>query len=581
MDTRLPRVRPHEVGLNAASILTFVKEAEKQFGMHGFEVLRHGKVAACGWWKPYREEDTHVLFSMSKTFTATAIGIAMGEGLLSLSDRVLSFFPDVLPLAPCAGMEAMEVRHLLNMTTGHSAEPSFDGKGTWVSQFLSSYVDRDPGTWWCYNSAATYMLSAIVQRVTGQKVTDYLKPRLFDPLGIDTYWWEESPEGIQTGGYGFNTRLETLAKLGQLYLQKGVWEGKRLLPEGWTEELSKNRIPTLTAHHRQARLGYGYQVWCCSEPGSFRGDGAFGQFSVVLPEKDMVLAINAGEEHLLDILELAFETILPVVDTVSDSDTEEELRTYTASLMYALPHGDDNPQMEWRVHRKRYDFAPNRLGLESLMVSFGEEAVLHLTVDGKESAIPMGKEQWCYGQTQAPWDASSIGTFVFQDTAASYCWKEDQLIVTISYHKTPYVDTFELSFDRFGVVLQYERNVSFGERFATLYGRPREELFERYAWKAIVKEGQLSEYRRRHDAIWPSLCRVLKEAGIQNYTIWNVGNELFGYYECDKGIDFAAKVQAESAVVDEWNAYMKDVMVMELDPETGAQPLMQQVFKFE
>lgn len=584
MDTRLPRALPHEVGLNAASIQKFVEEAQTRFGIHGFEVLRHGKVAAAGWWKPYREEDVHVLFSMSKTFTATAVGIAAGEGLLSLDDRVVSFFPEKLSNPPCAYMQQMQVRHLLNMATGHETEPVVleqDNPKSWVETFLTSYVEREPGSWWCYNTPATYLLSAIVQKVSGQLLSEYLKPRLFAPLGIDTYWWEQSPEGIETGGYGLNTRLESLTKLGLLYLQDGVWEGKRLLPAGWAKELGKNRITTPTAHHPLARLGYGYQVWACPAEDSFRGDGAFGQFMAVLPKQDLVIAIHSGEALHLDVLQLALDCILPTLDQPSAPEEEAALAARCASLVRPIPAGAAFSPMALRVSGKWYAFAPNRLGLQALRVTFGETPSLSLKVGEEISTLPLGFGCWAYGTTEAPEHAPSLGTFLFREAACCYRWEGETLILTVAFHKTTYVDTWRLSFDRFGVVATYARNVSFGERLETLYGRPEQEDSERYAWKATVKEGKLAEYCRRHDAIWPELKAVLKEAGIKNYTIWNVGQELFGYYECEKGAAYAARVQAESPVVDRWNEYMKDVMEMELDPETGAQPLLRQVFLLE
>jgi len=581
MEQHLTRVKPHEVGINAGSILKFVEKAEGRFGIHSFMVLRHGKLAASGFWYPYRAEDVHVLFSMSKTFTATAVGFAAAEGLLSLDDMLISFFPEDLPQKPCEQMQKMKIRHLLNMATGHSVEPlvlAEAGEGSWIKRFLTSYVDAEPGSVWCYNTPATYMLAAVVQRVTGQKVDEYLKPRLFDPLGITEYWWEVSPEGIQTGGFGFNVQLESLAKFGLLYLQNGMWEGKQILPEGWAEELSKNRISSAAASHKEAKNGYGYQCWRCSVEGGYRGDGAFGQYTVVLPQEDMVIAINSGEQDMHDLLDLFFDTVLPTLDTVSDAETEAALERRLSNLVYPIPQGDAYVDAALRLSGRKYGFAPNRLGLEALSVSFEDVPTLSLTMNGKTSDISLGYEDWIYSKTKAPKDAPSESAWMFEDAAACYCWQGNTLVLTVSYHKTPFVDTFRLSADRFGLVVHFERNVSFMERKELLYGRPLDEVSERYAWKAIVKDGMLEEYCRRHDAIWPELKALLKQAGIKNYTIWNVGNELFGYYECEKGVDYAAAQQANSEVVDRWNEYMKDVMIMEMDPETGAQPMMKQVF---
>ena len=182
---------------------------------------RHGAIVAEAWWAPYNPESPHLLWSLSKSFTSTAIGMAQDEGLLSINDLVISFFPEDLPEEPSAHLKAMRIRDLLRMNTGQAVEPGFRNMDTdnWAKAFLAHKVDFKPGTHFLYNSMATYMCSAIIQKVTGKTTLDYLTPRLFEPLGIENPTWETCPMGINVGGWGLSVRTEDISKLGQLYLQ--------------------------------------------------------------------------------------------------------------------------------------------------------------------------------------------------------------------------------------------------------------------------------------------------------------------------------------------------------------------------
>src|SRR5262249_14396544 len=226
----LPRSGPEAQGIRSSAVLAFVEAADKAVdSLHSFILVRHGHVVAEGWWAPYAAESPHMLFSLSKSFTSTAVGIAAAEGKLSVDDPVLKFFPDEAPMEPSANLKAMRLSDLLRMSTGHQSEPPRRSTEPWAKTFLAQPVQFKPGTHFLYNTSATYMLSAAVQKATGQTVLDYLKPRLFDPLGIESPTWEKSPQGVSAGGFGLSVRTEDIAKFGQLYLQKGSWEGKQLV----------------------------------------------------------------------------------------------------------------------------------------------------------------------------------------------------------------------------------------------------------------------------------------------------------------------------------------------------------------
>ena len=309
----LPRSTPEAQGVSPAALRAFVEAADQKVGtMHSFMLVRHGQVVAEGWWKPESPETPHVLHSLSKSFTSTAVGLAIGEGKLSLDARVLSFFPDDAPAEPSENLRAMRVRDLLTMSTGHESEPKLTPETPWVRSFLAHPVPRPPGTHFVYNSAATYMLSAIVQKVTGEKLIDFLKPRLFEPLGIENPQWDESPQGINVGGWGLRVRTEDIAKFGLLYARNGRWDGRQLLPETWAQQATAKQVANGSDPTKDWTQGYGYQFWRCRH-GAFRGDGAFGQFCIVLPEFDAVLAMTADTKDMQGQLNLVWDHLLPAL----------------------------------------------------------------------------------------------------------------------------------------------------------------------------------------------------------------------------------------------------------------------------
>lgn len=239
----LPRSTPEAQGVSSSGVRTFVDAADKNVDtMHSFMLLRHGRVVAEAWWKPESAEKPHVLYSLSKSFTSTAVGFAVAEGKLSIDDPVLKFFPEDAPAQPSDQLKSMRVRDLLTMSTGHQTEPKFTADEPWVRSFLAHPVEHKPGAHFQYSSPATYLCSAIVQKLSGQTVLDYLKPRLFEPLGIEGAEWSTSPQGISTGGWGLFLKTEDIAKFGQLYLQKGQWNGKPLLPATWVEQADRKSV---------------------------------------------------------------------------------------------------------------------------------------------------------------------------------------------------------------------------------------------------------------------------------------------------------------------------------------------------
>lgn len=331
----LPRSTPEAQGVSSAAVLRFIETADREVNsMHSFMLVRHGHVVAEAWWAPEAPDKPHVLWSLSKSFTSTAVGMAVEEGKLNIDDPVLKFFPDLAPENPSANLQSMRVRDLLTMSAGHENEVFVRDQKEWVRAFLNHPVPHQPGTVFRYNTPATFMQSAIVQKVTGETLVDYLKPRLFDPLGIEDYHWDANPEGISIGGYGLHVRTEDIAKFGQLYLQKGKWEGKQLIPEHWVVQATSRQVPNGADPDSDWAQGYGFQFWQCRN-GAYRGDGKDGQFCIVLPEQDAVVAITANAGNMQAELNVVWEQLLPAFHDgklEEDAASQEKIKTLVSTL---------------------------------------------------------------------------------------------------------------------------------------------------------------------------------------------------------------------------------------------------------
>jgi CubicO group peptidase (beta-lactamase class C family) len=346
--TILPRSTPEEQGVSSKGIMEFLDAIGKsKHEMHSIMILRHGKVIAEGWWSPYRSDLKHTLYSLSKSFTSTAVGFAVAEGKLSVNDKVISFFPDKLPEKISENLSQLSIKDLLSMSAGQAPDPSFAVAPTddWIKTFFATPILNKPGSVFLYNSMATYMLSAIVQKVTGEKIVDYLKPRLFDPLGIYGMDWEIDASGINVGGWGFRVKTEDIARFAQLYLQKGKWNGKQVLPEAWVEEATTFKIdnapgmPQIRKDSSDWRQGYCYQFWR-SRHNSYRGDGAFGQYALVLPGEDAVIAITSETMDMQGELNLIWKYLLPAMQvdkTALNKNDAASLKKRLANLKLQLP----------------------------------------------------------------------------------------------------------------------------------------------------------------------------------------------------------------------------------------------------
>ena len=306
-----------------AQCIEDMKEAGE---LHSMMVLRHGTVIGEHFAVP---DSAHILWSVSKTFTAAAVGIAIKEGLLTLDEHLVDIFPDELPDEPQEALGRITVRHLLTMNSGQDGDPIDDFRGKlpsgWVKAFMERPIQFEPGSCFSYNSMCAYMLSAAIQRRSGLKLVDYLETRLWKPLGIEHPVWDESPDGVNVGGWGLHLHTEEMARFGQCLLDGGKFGGRQVIPADWVAEMTARQVessfPGINSveaerrgmdHNNHWRQGYGYQMWRCMD-GGVRADGARGQFIILLPDKDAVIVTTAQIDNMFLEIGLIWKYIYPVL----------------------------------------------------------------------------------------------------------------------------------------------------------------------------------------------------------------------------------------------------------------------------
>lgn len=459
----LPRSTPEAQGISSAAILAFVAAADREIdAMNSFMLVRHGHVVTEGWWAPYSAESPHELYSLSKSFTSTAVGLAVAEGKLSVDDEVLKFFPADAPAEPSANLKALRVRDLLCMSAGHQDEVSSAPDQISPRSFLAHPVPFKPGTHFKYNTPATFMLSAIVQRVTGQTVLEYLQPRLFEPLGMTPPTWGTNSQGITLGGYGLNLRTEDIAKFGQLYLQKGRWNGRQLLPAAWVEAATARQTSNGSNPQSDWDQGYGFQFWR-SRHGAYRGDGAFGQYCLVLPEQDAVVAITSGVKDMQSVLNLIWDQLLPAMQPgplPADQPAFDRLQQKLAQLNMPPQAGDAASSLVPQLWGRKFVFPPNPRKLEAATLEAGpggEGVTLVVWVNGVSWRLPCGQGVW--KKSRFP-----FGAYPVQPVAASGAWTAaDTYAVKICAYETPFYATIRLRFHGDELLHDTEVNVGFGD----------------------------------------------------------------------------------------------------------------------
>lgn len=404
--TSLPRSTAAEQGIDPRAVISLVDslQALPDTEIHHLMVVRNGYVVAEGHSAPFKAGEVHTLFSCSKTITSLAVGIAIDENRLRLNDRMATFFPELMSDTISEGLASLTVRHLLTMDAGAKMTTDMRKMGdSWENYFLAV-----PGLGtdhrFRYNSFCTYMLSAIVQRVTGQRLVDYLGSRLFQPLGITRYDCEESPSGVCTGGWGMRLDVESMAKIGQMMIDGGIWQGKRIISEEWISQMGDVQIEWLIGDKpSDLNQGYGYQMWRCLEPGVIRADGAYGQYIILDRSRRLVVAMNGlsinGNSY--KELQCIWHQLIPGVKgspLKTDKKIEKQLNSRLQSMRLPTLKGS---KAHKRLAPISLTFADNETGIRAVALSRLDNGDLQLTVataDGCSNTMPLAYNGWAYGK---------------------------------------------------------------------------------------------------------------------------------------------------------------------------------------
>jgi CubicO group peptidase (beta-lactamase class C family) len=465
----LPRSTPEQQGIPSAAIRGFLAAiAASGQEFHSIMIIRHGHVVAEGWWSPFAAQQHQQLYSLSKSFTGTAIGMAADEKLLKPDDPVVSFFPKYQPSSISSNLAALKVRHLLSMSVGQekdsilTLERTPEGT-TWEETFLALPIVYEPGTRFLYNSGASYMLSSIVKQVTGHSVHEYLKPRLYDPLGITGATWTENAEGVNMGASNLRIRTEDIGKLGQLYLQQGKWNGRQLISREWVALATKKEIDT-GKNDSSWGYGYGYQFWM-NPPGGFRADGAYGQYSMVFPAKDTVVVITSESADKETTMHTVWDHVYPALtdNRTLPANTAESARLREDLSALVLPPPSFNPQspISTSLSGKTFLLDKNQFNARSVSFRFAADTVIFtLTEEGKpDIVITCGINKWILKGNRKPSAHSlfSLRRIDFDSpVAASAGWKDEHtLVLTFRFVEAIHGDTLTCLFDQDRLRIQF------------------------------------------------------------------------------------------------------------------------------
>ena len=469
----LPRSAPAAEGISTQAVIDMMDSlmALPDCEIHHVMVLRHGHVVAELHPAPFRAEDAHTLYSASKTFTSLAVGCAIDDNLLRLDDRVMTFFPDKRTGRVSDNMADMTVRDLLMMASGVKPDWTMRNNSMdWVRDWLAKPVDDKPGSLFQYDSMCTFMLSAIVQRVTGQTMLEYLQKKLFTPMHITVADWETSPDGINTGGWGLRVQAETMAKLGQLLLNKGEWNGEQLVSADYVEAACSRLIDggaKETVPATDGNQGYGYQVWQSKWPGSYRADGAMGQYTVVVPQEDLVVVILGMKLYGHEELACIWNQLMPGLKTEPlqlEKKLQKKLDNLCAKASLQLPQGKSmSKKREIDLCSKVLVLDPNKHDYKSLAVIPVRDNYRIFVIkrnDGSEDRLDMGYEQWCYTHLNG-YPVYSINAINRMQgfangftAAAAYAWSEP-MTINVKVHYVDWISgtTFVIDFEKLEVTI--------------------------------------------------------------------------------------------------------------------------------
>ena len=468
----LTRADPSTDGVDADAVVAFLNDVEAAgLDLHAFMLHRNGRVVAEGWRWPYRPDRPRNLHSVVKSFTACAIGLALEEGLFRLDDKVVSFFPEIIVDPDQHWLTAMTLEDLLTMRVGHEGETSGAEwrslTTSWIAEFFKIRIVHEPGTAFMYTSAASYMLSAILSRAAGVTLHEYLKPRIFEPMGIVGESWDIGPDGINPGGNGLIARTADLLKLGVLHAQNGVWKGKRLLPESW--------VAAATSPHGEP-VKYGYHWWTRPD-GTYSAIGKFVQMTTVFPLHGATLAVTGaikGSAKLFPHIDRHFPAAFrDHIENGADADARLKARladwqSPDAPAAWKEPFQRAGAATEGERATgltERFVMHPNRQGVSELQFEFtGETCVFRLADAQGEHMIAAGLGRWLEGRTDMPGSDLHHGyDFDNSPVVARACWLDNmRLQMTWIFPETAFRDTVICEFSGKTITFKREVNINGG-----------------------------------------------------------------------------------------------------------------------
>ena len=482
--TRLPRATPSSRDVDAAGITRFLDAVQLAgLELHSFMVFKDDAVVAEAFWKPFGPDRPHMQHSATKSWTAVAVGFVHADGLLDLDDKVVDFFPEHLPAEISPNLAAMTVKDLLTMRTGHRTGLS-GGEwryltGSWIEAFLNEPVVERPGTRFVYSSGSSYMLSAIVTKLTGQTVSDYLEPRLFRPLGMGEISWDVSPEGISTGGNGLSCSAEDMMKFSVLHLQDGMWNGQQVIPADWVRATRHNHVgefemmsfdgkryrPADPAGVPDIRPGYGYQWWMTPHGGT-RAAGVFGQYYILLPEQRAAITITAAlplsEKRLLSTV---WAELFPALTQPGSAAADAALSSRLATLAMPVEAGALQSPRASEISGRTIRFAPNANHVSEASLSFAAGHCEFRLVDHRGThRITLGLGHGIEGQTtMSGQDLHHAYQPDLMRVIASGVWRDEAtFVMTWRYVETVFCDTVILRIEGDTVELDRSVNVNAG-----------------------------------------------------------------------------------------------------------------------
>lgn len=466
-----PRATPESQGVDSQALIDFVKAAKNSnLEWHSFKILRRGKELAEGYWNPFKKEFKHTLYSLSKSFTSTAVGLAVREGLITIEDQVISFFPNDLPENMNEKLKSLKIKHLLTMNSGHETDTMGAMRGnenqSWVASFLAHPLVFNPGAHFLYNTGATYVLGAIIHAKTGQNLVEFLKPRFFDKLEIEGDDWEVSPQGLNTAGYGLRVKTNDIAKLGQFYLQNGTWKGEEILSAEWVAEASKKQTESQEGDGDWSQ-GYGYQFWRCKpEPGFYRGDGAFGQYCIIIPQYDMTITVTSESWDMGKSMQVIWDTVLPGVKSnalPANEATNAELKEICENLGIETPSWHSTTPNVGEFNKKTFKAESNDYGIKSMNFDVSEDnGRIVFDTDNGENKLLFGIHNWIINDPSAVNDFPIAGRIHLPSLiAATATWVDDNTLqINRKFVEAIHGDTLVCAFEGNKVTIEFNNSVS-------------------------------------------------------------------------------------------------------------------------